>query len=142
MKKSKKSMIILFSILAVIGITIGGCSMHQYQKKQEMIAIATSDEAKKVYENHMKANDPKALTEDGIIKSYDIDTETLEYNPMGGLMVRIYFNNDKELDFHFGLIKDNSGNYESYGYTVSPKLSSMLKESKKWESMSMIQIFR
>ena len=131
MKTSKKSMIILFSILAVIGITIGGCSMHQYQKKQEMIAIATSDEAKKVYENHMKANDPKALTEDGIIKSYDIDTETLEYNPMGGLMVRIYFNNDKELDFHFGLIKDNSGNYESYGYTVSPKLSSMLKESKK-----------
>jgi len=131
MKKPKKSMIILFSILAVIGITIGGCSMHQYQKKQEMIAIATSDEAKKVYENHMRANDPKALTEDGIIKSYDIDTETLEYNPMGGLMVRIYFNNDKELDFHFGLIKDNSGNYESYGYTVSPKLSSMLKESKK-----------
>ena len=131
MKKPKKSMIILFSILAVIGITIGGCSMHQYQKKQEMIAIATSDEAKKVYENHMRANDPKALTEDGIIKSYDIDTETLEYNPMGGLMVRIYFNKDKELDFHFGLIKDDSGNYESYGYTVSPKLSSMLKESKK-----------
>ena len=131
MKKPKKSMIILISILAVIGITIGGCSMHQYQQKQEMIAIATSDEAKKVYENHMRANDPKALTEDGIIKSYDIDTETLEYNPMGGLMVRIYFNNDKELDFHFGLIKDNSGNYESYGYTVSPKLSSMLKESKK-----------
>ena len=131
METSKKSMIILFSILAVIGITIGGCSMHQYQQKQEMIAIATSDEAKKVYENHMRANDPKALTEDGIIKSYDIDTETLEYNPMGGLMVRIYFNNDKELDFHFGLIKDNSGNYESYGYTVSPKLSSMLKESKK-----------
>ena len=131
MKTSKKSMIILISILAVIGIAVGGCSMHQYQKKQEMIAIATSDEAKKVYENHMKANDPKALTEDGIIKSYDIDTETLEYNPMGGLMVRIYFNNDKELDFHFGLIKDNSGNYESYGYTVSPKLSSMLKESKK-----------
>ena len=124
-------MIILFSILAVIGITIGGCSMHQYQKKQEMIAIATSDEARKVYENHMRANDSKALTKDGIIKSYDIDTETLEYNPMGGLMVRIYFNNDKELDFHFGLIKDNSGNYESYGYTVSPKLSSMLKESKK-----------
>ena len=142
MKKPKKSMIILISILAVIGITIGGCSMHQYQKKQEMIAIATSDKAKKVYENHMRANDPKALTEDGIIKSYDIDTETLEYNPMGGLMVRIYFNDDKELDFHFGLIKDNSGNYESYGYTVSPKLSSMLKESKKWENMSMIHIFR
>ena len=131
MKKPKKSMIILFSILAVIGIAVGGCSMHQYQKKQEMIAIATSDEARKIYESHMKHIDSEALTEKGLIKSYKIDTETLEYNPMGGLMVRIYFNNDKELDFHFGLIKDNSGNYESYGYTVSPKLSSMLKESKK-----------
>ena len=105
--------------------------MHQYQKKQEMIAIATSDEARKIYESHMKHRDSEALTEKGLIKSYKIDTETLEYNPMGGLMVRIYFNDDKELDFHFGLIKDNSGNYESYGYTVSPKLSSMLKESKK-----------
>ena len=54
-------MIILFSILAVIGIAVGGCSMHQYQKKQEMIAIATSDEARKVYESHMKALDQKCL---------------------------------------------------------------------------------
>ena len=73
MKKPKKSMIILFSILAVIGITVGGCSMHQYQKKQEMIAIATSDEANKVYENHMKALDQNALTDYGVIKSYEID---------------------------------------------------------------------
>ena len=35
MKKSKKSMIILFSILAVIGIAVGGCSMHQYQKNKK-----------------------------------------------------------------------------------------------------------
>ena len=131
MKKPKKSMIILFSILAVIGITIGGCSMHQYQKKQEMIAIATSDEAKKIYEEYMKKKDPKAFTKEGIIRDYVIDNESLYYNPMGGIEVKTYINNDKELDFHFGLIKDNSGNYESYGYTVSPKLSSMLKESKK-----------
>ena len=131
MKKSKKSMIILISILAVIGIAVGGCSMHQYQKKQEMIAIATSDEARKVYEHFMKSKDPNAFTNAGVIQDYVVDESSLDYNPMGGLMVRIYFNNDKELDFHFGLIKDNSGNYESYGYTVSPKLSSMLKESKK-----------
>ena len=72
MKSSKKSMIVLFSILAVIGIAVGGCSMHQYQKKQEMIAIATSEEAKKVYENHMRALDPKALTDDGIIKMMEL----------------------------------------------------------------------
>ena len=54
MKKPKKSMIILISILAVIGIAVGGYSMHQYQQKQEMIAIATSDEARKVYEEYLK----------------------------------------------------------------------------------------
>ena len=73
MKKPKKSMIILFSILAVIGIAVGGCSMHQYQKKQEMIAIATSDEARKVYEEYLKKEDPKAFTKEGIIRDYVID---------------------------------------------------------------------
>ena len=128
MKKPKKSMIILFSILAVIGITIGGWSMHQYQQKQEMIAIATSDEAKKVYENHMKANDPKALTEDGIIKSYDIDIETLEYNPMGGIEVKTYINNDEKLDIQFGIVRNSEGKLEPSGYTYSGELSKLLGE--------------
>ena len=114
-------MIILISILAVIGITIGGCSMHQYQKKQEMIAIATSDKAKKVYENHMRANDPKALTEDGIIKSYDIDTETLEYNPMGGLMASLIINDDEEMLVDYNLIEKSDGDYTSAFYGSTPK---------------------
>ena len=128
MKKTKKSMIILFSILAVIGITIGGCSMHQYQKKQEMIAIATSDEAKKVYENHMKALDQNALTDDGVIKSYEIDNESLYYNPMGGMEVTVYVNHDKDLEFQFGIIKDNEGILKSSGYIYSGKLAKLLGE--------------
>ena len=128
MKKPKKSMIILFSILAVIGITIGGCSMHQYQKKQEMIAIATSDEAKKVYENHMKALDQNALTDDGVIKSYEIDNESLYYNPMGGMEVTVYVNHDKDLEFQFGIIKDNEGILKSSGYIYSGKLAKLLGE--------------
>ena len=128
MKKPKKSMIILFSILAVIGITIGGCSMHQYQKKQEMIAIATSDEAKNVYENHMRALDPKALTDDGVIKSYEIDKDTLYYNPMGGMEVTVYVNHDKDLEFQFGIIEKDK-KLKSGAYTISHKLSRLLKES-------------
>ena len=128
MKKPKKSMIILFSILAVIGITIGGCSMHQYQKKQEMIAIATSDEAKKVYENHMKALNQNALTDDGVIKSYEIDNESLYYNPMGGMEVTVYVNHDKDLEFQFGIIKDNEGILKSSGYIYSGKLAKLLGE--------------
>ena len=129
--KKKKLMWILVSILALIGIAVGGFIMHQHQEKQKMIRIATSKEARRVYEIHIKANDPKALTKEGIIKSYEIDTETLSYNPMGGLMVRIYFNHSKDLDFHFGLVENDNGDYETYGYTVSPKLSAMLKENKK-----------
>ena len=128
MKKTKKSMVILFSILAVIGITVGGCSMHQYQKKQEMIAIATSDEAKKVYENHMKALDQNALTDDGVIKSYEIDNESLYYNPMGGMEVTVYVNHDKDLEFQFGIIKDKEGILKSSGYIYSGKLAKLLGE--------------
>ena len=128
MKTSKKSMIILFSILAVIGITIGGCSMHQYQKKQEMIAIATSDEARKVYESHMKALDQNALTDDGVIKSYEIDNESLYYNPMGGMEVTVYVNHDKDLEFQFGIVKDNEGILKSSGYIYSGKLAKLLGE--------------
>ena len=119
------------SILVVTGLIIIGFSMYQNQKKQKMICIATSKEARKVYEEHMRENDPNALTREGVIQSYEIDTETLEYNPMGGLMVRLYFNNNKELDFHFGLIKNDNGEYETYGYTISPKLSALLKENVK-----------
>ena len=128
MEKSKKSMIILISILAIIGITIGGWSMHQYQKKQEMIAIATSDEARKVYESHMKALDQNALTDDGVIKSYEIDKDTLYYNPMGGMEVTVYVNHDKDLEFQFGIIKDNEGILKSSGYIYSGKLAKLLGE--------------
>ena len=130
MKKPKKSMIILFSILAVIGIAVGGYSMHQYQKKQEMIAIATSDEAKKIYESHMKALDQNqnALTDDGVIKSYEIDSESLYYNPMGGMEVTVYVNHDKDLEFQFGIIEDNEGILKSSGYIYSGKLAKLLGE--------------
>ena len=128
---NKKFLWSVLSILVLMGLVIIGFSMHQHQKKQEMIRIAISKEARKVYEEHMRANDPNALTREGVIQSYEVDTETLEYNPMGGLMVRLYFNNNKELDFHFGLIKNDNGEYETYGYTVSPKLSALLKENVK-----------
>ena len=121
MKKPKKSMIILFSILAVIGITVGGCSMHQYQKKQEMIAIATSDEAKKVYEHFMKSKDPKAFTDEGIIKNYEIDESSLSYNPMGGLMVSLIINDDEEMLVDYNLIEKSDGDYTSAFYGSTPK---------------------
>ena len=102
--------------------------MHQYQKKQEMIAIATSDEARKIYESHMKHRDSEALTEKGLIKSYKIDTDSLEYNPMGGMEVRVYVNNNEKLDIQFGIVRNSEGKLEPSGYTYSGELSKLLGE--------------
>ena len=102
--------------------------MHQYQKKQEMIAIATSDEAKKIYEEYMKKKDPKAFTKEGIIRDYVIDNESLYYNPMGGIEVKTYINNDTKLDIQFGIVKNSEGKLEPSGYTYSGELSKLLGE--------------
>ena len=129
--RKKKLMWSFISILAVIGMAVGGWAMHQHQEKQKMIQIANSKEAKKVYEDFLKAKDSKALTEDGIIKSYKIDEEKLSYNPMGGLMVTVIINNNVELDIGYNLIENDDGTYISAYYTISSELSKLLKGRNK-----------
>ena len=126
--RKKKLMWIFISILAVIGMAVGGWAMHQHQEKQKMLQIANSKEAKKVYEDYMKTRDPKALTKEGIIKSYKIDNDSLYYNPMGGMEVTVHINDDKELDIQFGIVKNNAGDLESSGYVYSGKLAKLLGE--------------
>jgi len=129
--KKKKLMWSFISILAVIGMAVGGWAMHQHQEKQKMIQIANSKEAKKVYEEYLKKEDPKALTKDGIIKSYKIDEEKLSYNPMGGLMVTLVLNNKKELNIDFNLIDNGDGKYSTAYYTYSAELDKLLKGRNK-----------
>ena len=100
----------------------------QHKEHEKMVAIATSQEARKVYEEFMKQRDPKALTKDGIINSYEVDEQSLEYNPMGGLMVDVIVNEDSDMDISYNLIDNGDGTYYSAFYTVSPKLSKILKE--------------
>ena len=97
---------------------------HQVKKEQEyqkMVKIATSKEAKKVYEDYLKHEDPNAFTNKGFVKSYKIDTSDLEYNPMGGLMVTIFVNGDSKMDVGFNLIDNEDGTYSSAYFTNSPK---------------------
>ncbi|WP_273450225.1 DUF1310 family protein [Streptococcus ferus] len=124
----KKGLKVLICLLAIIGIGVGGFAVYQHQEKEKMIKIATSPEAKKIYEQHMKAQDSHALTAKGIIKSYDIDTDTLEYNPMGGMMVRVYVNGDKALGFQFNILQNEDGELESGSYVIYPKLANLLEE--------------
>ena len=81
--------------MVVFGLSIGGCSLinGHSTKKQEMIQIAESKKMKVAIENMLKKLDPKALTPEGKIKSYKISKDDLDYNPMGGLLVKIVIKN-------------------------------------------------
>ena len=123
--RKRKLMWILVSILAVIGMAVGDWAMHQHQEKQKMIRIATSKEAKKVYERGIEYENSKAFS-DGLIKTYKIDEDSLKYNPMGGLMVTIIINGNNKLSIDFNLIDNGDGTYHSAYYGISAKLGDLL----------------
>ncbi|AND78776.1 DUF1310 family protein [Streptococcus pantholopis] len=130
MPRKKKIKRILFSIAALIGIGLGGFAVHQHQEKQKMIEIATSKEARKVYVAKFRREDPSAFKSDGIIQSYEIDEDSLDYNPMGGLMVRVTVNQNKSAFISFNLMDNGDGTYHSAYYIVSAKLDDMLEENR------------
>ena len=122
----KKGLKVLICLLAIIGIGIGGFAVHQRQEKEKMIKIATSKEAREVYEEKIKKEDPKAFTNEGIIHSYKVDKKSLSYNPMGGLMVTIIVNENAELGIDFNLIDNGDGTYYSAYFGISSKLGELL----------------
>ncbi|HGA2245009.1 TPA: DUF1310 family protein [Streptococcus agalactiae] len=117
----KKYWTLLILLLTVLGGS-GYMVFEQHTEKEKMIAIAHSDEAKEVYEEQLKKLDRNALTENGKIKEYQIDDSSLKYNPMGGMNLKLIINDNKKLDISFGLVKNESGNLETFGYTISPQL--------------------
>lgn len=110
------------AVLAVVGL-IGG---KMYLEENKIVSIVKSDEAKEVIENMLKDIDDKALTPEGIIKSYKIDYGKVRKNPMGGINIIIIVNNDDELFIETTLSKySQNGNYETGGLGVSRKLSEL-----------------
>ncbi|AXQ79284.1 DUF1310 family protein [Streptococcus chenjunshii] len=130
MPRKKKVKRLLFSIAALIGIGIGGFAVHQHQEKQKMIEIATSEEARKVYVDFIKKREAQAFTENGIIQSFEIDRDSLEYNPMGGLMVRVVLNGKRNIYISFNLIENDDGSYHSAYFIGSPDLLDFLEREK------------
>ena len=92
------------------------------ETKQTMTYIVYSDETKELIENLIKKHDPKAFTDEGNIKSYEIDPETISANPMGGTMFIIYINNDKNSDIGITLGNNNDGDLVIKSYDLSPAL--------------------
>lgn len=129
MKKSK----FIVLIMVVFSLSLGGCSFFNGQsaKKQEMIQIAESKKMKVAIENMLKKLDPKALTPEGKIKSYKISKDDLDYNPMGGLLVKIVINNDEKLVLSTTIQEDaTTEKYEETYFGETEELSDLL--DKEW----------
>ena len=100
-------------------------------EKEEMIQIAESTKMKKAIEKELRELDPKALTAEGKIKTYKIENNKLDFNPMGGLDIYLIINDNKkfELDMTF---QENSttGEYETGGDGMSPEFNELIRGEK------------
>ena len=66
-----------------------------------------------------------------VIKSYEIDIDSIKHNPMGGIDFKVYVNSDKKLRVMYGLEKDsNTGKIEYSGGGYSAQLAELLKKVK------------
>lgn len=105
--------------------------MDHKKMNEDMLNVVKSDEAKEVFEESIKNLDSKAFTDEGVIKSYKIDEGSIEHNPMGGIMVTLFANNDKTLEISFTLGKNSDGHLTDDGGSNSAKLEKLLQQTKK-----------
>ena len=126
----KKIVIIFLSIVTLSsGMILGGCGMlNSRSEKEEILQISESKKMKKALKILLRELDPKALTPEGKIKTYEIKKEMLEYNPMGGLNVDITINGDEKLYINMTVQEEEAGNYEVVSYGVSQELSQLIGE--------------
>ncbi len=118
--------------LLLITLCLGECSVitRRSEQRREMLEIAESRQSKRVLENILRQEDLHALTAEGIVKSYKINTHQLRYHPMGGLTVEMVINEDKNLTITTTLTQEADGHLEQNGVVISGKLSKKLVNNK------------
>ena len=124
--KKRYSLVVIMILLSLL---LGGCSLmtDQSTEKQEMIQIAESQKMKVAIENMLTKLDSKALTPEGKIKSYKISKDDLDYNPMGGILVKIVINNDEKLVLSTTIQEDaTTKKYEETYFGETEELSALL----------------
>lgn len=99
--------------------------MDEEKLNKEMEKVVYSDEAKQVFEKRLTNLDAKAFTEEGKIQSYEIDKNSIERNPMGGINVTLIINKDLEWNVTYTLGKQN-GKLEGGGASISKELTKKL----------------
>ncbi|EAD5868028.1 DUF1310 domain-containing protein [Listeria innocua] len=123
----KKRWIILFGIVIMIIFGLGvKFYMDEEKLNKEMKQVVYSDEAKEVFEKRLTNLDAKAFTKEGIIQSYEINKESIERNPMGGINVTLIINKDLEWYITYTLGKQN-GKLDGGGASISKDLTKKLE---------------
>jgi len=115
------------SILLLIGSVAGSI----YYEKYKIEHIVKSDKAKTAIENMLKKMENKALTPEGKIKSYKIDYNKVEKNPMGGINISVIVNDNEEMIVNTTLEKDWRGEYKTGARTISPELWKLTDRGQK-----------
>ena len=114
-------------VLAVVGL-IGG---KMYLEENKIVSIVKSDEANKAVESMLKKIEKNALTPEGKIKSYKIDYNKVEKNPMGGINISVIVNDNEEMIVNTTLEKDWRGEYKTGARTISPELWKLTDRGQK-----------
>ena len=128
MKQKRKIGRYIFGVLLLGVLVWGGLLVKNHLDFQnEMVEIVHSKEVEKLIEEELKATDPDALTPKGKIQSYEINDETIEHNPMGGIMFEVTINGNKEITGSMGLRKSSEdGPIRSVGMSESTELQNLI----------------
>ena len=128
MKQKRKIGRYIFGVLLLGVLLWGGLHVKNHLDFQhEMVQIVHSKEVEKLIEEELKATDPDALTPKGKIQSYEINDETIEHNPMGGIMFEVTINGNKEITGSMGLRKSSEdGPIRSVGMSESTELQNLI----------------
>lgn len=110
----KKWIKVFVGFLVGVGVIVGSYKIMEVVQNNEMNHIVKSEEVKEIVENYLKYLDADALTDKGKIVSYQIDEQSIEHNPMGGIMFTVFLNDDSELYVRMTLEKTmKQGKYNS-----------------------------
>lgn len=119
------------ALLILIGLGLGGLKIMQQVQYNEMVITVKSEEVKNIIEHNLKLRHEGALENGDVIQSYQIDVDSIEHSPMGGIIFKVYINNDEQLYVHFLINKDlNSGQLVNEGGGTSQKFRELITADK------------
>lgn len=127
----KRTCIGIISVLAVIGLIIGGYQLKQQAEFNEMVRVVKSEEVKAIIEEDLNDIHEGALKKGNSIYSYQIDEKSIRHNPMGGIMFHIILNSDEKLVVYYTLQKDSrTGKIEYSGGGYTKEVDELIREEK------------